>query len=296
MLRRESLHKEEAFNRTESFWTTKDGCELYEQAWIPEVSPRAVITLVHGLGEHSSRYQAWASRLAGEGYVVRSFDHRGHGKSSGKKGHIPEYNKVIEDIGSFLKLGNEKYPEIPSFLYGHSLGGNFVLNYVIQTTEKFDGVIITSPWLELKETPAPLLLKTVSLLSKFMPGFQVGNRIRSEDISRDLRVAHAYRTDPMVYHKISLRMFTQCYQAGLKASMSIYKINSPMLIMHGSEDNITSCKASEKFVQNASSKTKFVKWEGCYHELHHDLDKDKVFETLREWLGHYANPETKKNA
>lgn len=296
MLRRESFQTEKAFNHTESYWTTEDGYELYEQAWIPEASPRAVINLIHGLGEHSSRYHPWASRLAGEGYAVRSFDHRGHGKSPGKRGHIQTYGKVISDIGSFLKLGKEKYQDIPSFLYGHSLGGNFVLNYVIQTTEKIDGVIVTSPWLELKETPAPILLKAVSLLSKLLPGFQVWNRIRYEDLSRDLRVVHEYRTDPMVYHKISLRMFTQCYKAGLKASMSIYKINSPMLIMHGSEDNITSCEASGKFVQNASSKTKFVEWEGCYHELHHDMEKDKVFETLREWLDHYANPETKKNA
>lgn len=101
---------------------------------------------------------------------------------------------------------------------------------------------------------------------------------------------------PLVHDRISVKLFKQCYHAGLKASMSIYKINSPMLIMHGSEDNITCCNASRKFVQNASSKTTFVEWENCYHELHNDLDKQDVFNTLKKWLDLYAHPENKQNA
>ncbi|MBN1950373.1 MAG: alpha/beta hydrolase [Bacteroidales bacterium] len=296
MLKRESLGKEKTFSHSNSYWQTADGLQLYMQTWAPGGTPRGVINLVHGLGEHGYRYNDWASRLAGEGFVVRSFDHRGHGRSPGKQAHIPNYQKVMDDIGLFLTMCREEYPDLPVFLYGHSLGGNFALNYVIRSAMKLDGIIVTSPWLELADAPSPILIKTVKILSRVFPAMRVWNRIRIEDLSHDLRIVHNYKTDPLVHHQITLRMFSECYQAGLKASMSIYKINSPLLLMHGSEDHITSCKASANFTRNASNKTKYIEWEGSYHELHNDLDKDKVFDALKDWLDHYANPQTLQNA
>lgn len=296
MLKRKHLGKEEVVEHSENYWSGADGLKLYEQAWIPEGTPRAVINLVHGLGEHSGRYTDWASRFVREGFIVRSFDIRGHGKSPGRRGYISEYGKVIRDLEIFLQAGTIKYPDIPVFLYGHSLGGNLVLNYVMQKPLTLSGLIISSPWFELSRELHPWLLRLVHLGGILLPGIRVWNRIRTEDLSRDLRIVHSYRTDPLVHDKISLRFFSQCYKAGLKASMSSYKINSPMLIMHGSEDNVTSGTASGKFTFNASQKTRFIEWKGSYHELHNDLDRDKVFDAMISWLDHYANPETKRNA
>jgi alpha-beta hydrolase superfamily lysophospholipase len=254
-----------------------------------------VINIIHGLGEHSSRYADWAGKLAVEGYIVRSFDHRGHGRSEGRKGH-GNYDKIIQDIGEFVDEGRIQYPSLPVFIYGQSLGGNFVLNYSIKTEKSPDGLIVTSPWLELSQPPSAILRRFVFIMSKVIPGILASNRIGIEDLSRDLRIVHNYKTDPLVHDRISLQMFRHCYEAGLRASRSIYKINVPLLVMHGSEDNVTSCAATRRFVQNTSSSTSYIEWEGSYHELHNDLDRDKVFNSILDWLNQYANPEPKRNA
>jgi alpha-beta hydrolase superfamily lysophospholipase len=117
-----------------------------------------------------------------------------------------------------------------------------------------------------------------------MPWVRAKSDIKAEYISRELREVHLYKNDRLIHNKISLGLFRNAYQKGIVAKQSIYKINVPLLVMHGSDDQITSCRASRDFINNASEKTTFVEWEGCYHELHHDIDRDKVFAQLIEWI------------
>lgn len=284
MLKRELLRKEIGTEHSDFIWESNDGLKLYAQSWMPLGEIKGVIILIHGLGEHSGRYDGWARKLGNEGFIVRSFDLRGHGHSEGKRGHAKSYSRLLHDIETFLTKSYEEYPDLPHFLYGHSLGGNLVLNYVIRNTTSLKGVIVTSPWLKLTNPPSPFVLLLADLLSNIFPALRVNNTLKAEDLSRDLRVVHEYRTNKLVYNKISLKLFKQIYFAGLSASTNIYKINAPLVVMHGTDDNITSCKATREFVRNSSKKTSFIEWEGCYHELHNDLDKDKVFNSLLAWL------------
>jgi alpha-beta hydrolase superfamily lysophospholipase len=287
MLKGEILHNERMMEHSEMFWKSSDGLKLFSQTWLPGSQPKAVINLVHGFGEHSGRYAGWARSLTEDGYIVRSFDLRGHGYSDGKKGYASNYNKLINDLSIFLDSGKELYPSLPAFLYGHSFGGNLVLNYIIQSTVNVSGIIVSSPWLELKFKPSPIKLLLGNLLKSIMPGAIFRTGLKAEIVSRDLRVVHSYRNDELVHDKISLRLFSQITENGLKASRSIYKINVPLLVMHGNGDELTSCKASREFVRNASEKTTYVEWEGGYHELHNDIDKDRVLETVVGWLNKY---------
>jgi len=287
MLKGELLRKEQGIKHSEMYWKSFDGKKIYSQLWLPGYAPKAVINLVHGFGEHSSRYDIWAKNMAFEGFVVRSFDLRGHGYSDGKRGYASNYNKLIRDLAYFLGEGSNMFPSLPAFLYGHSFGGNLVLNYAIQSTVNFTGVIVTSPWLELKFKPSRGRLITGNLLKFILPWAIFKTGLKAEIISRDLRVVHSYRNDKYVHDQISLRLFFQICKNGLKASQSIYKINIPLLVMHGNCDELTSCKASREFVRNASDKTCYVEWEGGFHELHNDIDKEKVFKTVTDWLNRY---------
>ncbi len=132
---------------------TFDGLQLFGQSWQPEDQPRAVICLVHGMGEHSGRYGHVADRLTQACYSVFAFDLRGHGKSPGPRGHTPSYEALLNDVNFFLNEVDKNFPELPLFLYGHSLGGNLVLNYVISRQPKLKGVIVTGPWLRLAFEP-----------------------------------------------------------------------------------------------------------------------------------------------
>ena len=146
------------------------------------------------------------------------------------------------------------------------------------------GIILTSPWFELTNLPPVLKLNSLLFLSKIMPRLIAKSKIKPEHISRELRQVHLYKNDPLVHNKISLGLFRKVYEQGIVAKRSIYKINAPLLIMHGSHDQITSCQASRDFIMNASEKTSFIEWEGGYHELHNDIESDRVFLHLIQWL------------
>jgi len=117
---------------TEFEFKTFDGLSLFGQSWQPEDRTRAVVCLIHGLGEHSGRYVHVADSLSQAGYTLISFDLRGHGKSEGLRGHTPSYEALMQDISFLLEAANKKFPQLPFFLYGYSLGGNLVLNYVLR--------------------------------------------------------------------------------------------------------------------------------------------------------------------
>jgi alpha-beta hydrolase superfamily lysophospholipase len=284
MLKSDLLIKTDGIDISERFWKTSDGLNLYSQTWYPIDKPKAVVHLVHGLGEHSSRYYSWAERLTGEGFIVRSFDLRGHGKSEGRRGYSSNYRRLLRDIDVFIDQASETDSSLPSFIYGHSLGGNLVLNYAIQKSIRATGLIVTSPWLELTAPPSRLKLFAVRILSNILPGLTVKNGLKPEDLSRDLRVVHDYKKDPLVHDCVGIRFFRQTFEAGIRASMSVYKINVPLLVMHGSNDKITSSRASGDFVRNSSDKTTYIEWKGGYHELHNDIDKEKVFASMVSWI------------
>ena len=226
--------------------------------------------------------------MAKKGFTVRSYDMRGHGRSEGKIGYSSGYHKLLNDLELFINNGKAEYADIPFFLYGFSFGGNLAVNFAIQTNSEISGLIISSPWLELAKKYSPVKITLAKLIGAILPGVLVNNGIKAEDISRDLRAVHHYRTDPLVHDRIGIRLALQIMEAGRKASMSIYKINVPLLVMHGSSDNITSCRASRDFVRNAGERTTFIEWEGGFHELHNDLDQEKVFNSLVDWLDTYT--------
>lgn len=282
-----NLRKDFSGSHEEFEWKTSDGKTLFAQKWYAGKDSRAAILLVHGLGEHSSRYAHWAGRFVNEGISVLTFDCRGHGQTPGKPGQIADYTKLIDDVQLLVDNGIKEFKNIPLFLYGHSMGGNFVANYVISNSVNLSGVILTSPWFELTHLPSRFKLLSALFLSKIMPWVIARSDIKPEYISRELREVHLYKTDKLVHNKISLGLFRKAYEKGHVAKRSIYKINSPLLVMHGTDDQITSCQATREFIRNASDKTSFVEFEGGYHELHNDLDRDNVFAQLLDWLNEH---------
>ena len=150
-------------------WKTRDGLILYGQGWKPDGPLKAVVCLIHGVGEHSSRYAHVAQFMNKHHFAVSTFDHRGHGKSHGKRGHIPCCETVLTDIEDCLNLAGEKYPRTPLFLYGHSMGGNLVINYGLRRQPVLSGIIATAPMLRLAFRPSKFKKITANLLIRLWP-------------------------------------------------------------------------------------------------------------------------------
>lgn len=265
-------------------WKTKDNIELYGQYWSPDDKPKAVLCLIHGMGEHSSRYVHLAAYLVSEQYATLTFDQRGHGKSGGKRGHTTSYNALLDGIDELLRKAKEEFLNLPLFLFGHSMGGNLVLNYGLRRKPSVRGIIASSPWLKLAFQPPALQVKIAKLVNSFWPSFTQSTRLDKSAVSRDKTVVEAYSCDPLVHDYISSNMFLSIHEAGLWALENASSFPVPLLLYHGSGDKITSHKASQEFVSKIKNGYTFRIWDGFYHESHNEPEKSEVFSFLTSWL------------
>ncbi len=266
-------------------WKSPDGTDMYARGWAPEGTPKAAIMLVHGHGEHVGRYDHVAAAMTEKGYAMLGFDLHGHGKSGGPRGHTPSYDALMDDIAAFSIQTDQRYGGLPRFLYGHSLGGNLVLNYALRRTPDLHGVIATGPWLKLAFQPPASQVTLGRMMNGIAPGFTQHSKLDTHGLSHDQVVVAAYENDPLVHDKISARLFVSIYESGLWALEHAAGFSLPLLLMHGASDPITSARASQEFAQKAGDKATLKVWDGMYHEIHNELEKPDVFNFMLDWLG-----------
>lgn len=267
-------------------WKGKDGIRLYAQSWMPDGNTRAIINYVHGFKEHSNRFAHWAERFTTHGYGVVAIDLRGHGRSDGKRGYARGFESYIHDTAVLMENSVTTFGRCPYFLYGHSLGGNIVTNYLMTDNLQPSAAIVSSPWFTLALKPSWIQLLLAQIVRRIVPGITVASALDVRSLSRDHEVERKYLSDPLVHKHIRPKLFIEIEHYGFKASKSIYKINIPMLVMHGTADRITSFRVTKNFVMNASRLTTFKEWPGAYHELHNDICEQEVFSNVLDWLNH----------
>ncbi len=264
-------------------WSGIDNKKLYGQAWIPD-KVEAVVCLVHGMGEHSGRYKHVAQFFNDRNWAVMTIDQRGHGKSEGARGHVQSFEVLLNQVDQLLKSAEEKYPNLPKFTYGHSMGGNVIINHTLRHKPKVKGVVATGPWLKLAFDPPKIKLSVGKLMRKIYPAYTEGNGLDANDLSHDKQVVQAYIDDPLVHDKVSTGFFFAVHEAGEWAIDNAAKLDIPLLVCHGSDDKITSFEASKNFAAKAGSKATFKGWEGMYHEIHNELDNADVLESIYDWM------------
>jgi len=274
-------------NYKSTLYASYDGIKLSGYLWEPEGKPKALINLVHGFGEYSERYDHWALRFIEKGFVVHAIDNRGHGKSDGQRGHISDFNDFLNDVDVLINESKKLYSELPQFIYGHSMGGNIVANYITKRENNIIGAVLSSPWLKLTLSPSAMMLFFARIMNKIYPKFTQNSNLDVKGISHDPEVVNAYIKDPLIHGKISARMFYEIVSAGMGVIDKTEKLDMPVLIQHGTGDNITSYKASIEFYEKAKVQNKDIEyreWPGLYHELHNELEKDDIFEFVNGWL------------
>lgn len=266
-------------------YTTIDGNKIYFQKWSPEQSPRANVLLVHGVGEHSSRYGHVGDHFSHAGIALTGFDLLGHGKSDGQRGHADSYDVFCREIDHFANELSEQQPSIPIFLYGHSMGGLIVLYYSLyRKPQKIKGVISTSPGL-VPGYPIPAWKTALgNFLYTIFPTFSMKNGLPLDGISHDKEVVAAYKADPLNHPYISARMGMDLIRNGQKVSQKAAEFPLPLLLMVGSEDHLVDPKAVIDFGQKSNHKTTLKVWDNGFHELHNETFKIEVLNTMTDWI------------
>eukprot|EP01117_Protostelium_nocturnum_P020951 TRINITY_DN979_c0_g1_i1.p1 TRINITY_DN979_c0_g1~~TRINITY_DN979_c0_g1_i1.p1 ORF type:complete len:325 (+),score=94.59 TRINITY_DN979_c0_g1_i1:50-976(+) len=273
-----------------------DGWKLFCKTFKPETrAPVATVTFVHGLGEHCGRYDEIFKRFASEsGLVVNTFDHRGHGKSSGPRGHIPSQKAAFSDI---TLMARKASVDIPHFLYGHSMGGGMVLGWGLEQKNlgnpvPVKGYITTAPFLNIPKPPSGFLVAIVKFIAMLFPSFAINNGLDVENLSRDKSEVEKYKNDPLVHPKVSVIQAVTGFKNGDEVLRNAAKFDAPILIMQGDADTCVCPKSPQKFFEACGSSDKTLElYPGWYHELHNEPkeDREKVIKTIQEWIQNHCD-------
>ena len=265
-------------------WASQDGLEMYARSWAPEENAKAVVCLVHGLGEHSSRYAHVGQAFSDAGFALVAFDLRGHGKSGGQRGHFPSLEAVMGDIHEHIRQGSEQFPGLPVFLYGHSLGGLLVLNYATYHEHDLHGVIATgaglrSPVLEQKGKVA-----LSKVMGGLLPTMTIPTGLDADGISHDRELVRAYKEDPLVHDVATLSTARIGMNAVDRAFAHAAEFPVPLLLMHGTADPVTYARGSQEFAALVPDRSTLKLWDGLYHEIHNEPEQRDVFDFMIEWM------------
>ena len=268
----------------EGTFKSGDGLDLFYQSWLPDGEPKAVIVIIHGMGEHGGRYQHVVNGLVPKGYTIYAADHRGHGRSPGKRMFVSSWDDYLNDLDIFVKWVREQWTGRPFFLYGHSMGGNITLNYVLRHPDGYNGVIASAPAVGKLDVP-PILAFLSKVLSRVAPAMQVKTSLDPNDISRDPAEAAAYFPDPLVQGFATPRFGVEIARAAEWAMAHAADFKPPLLMIHGDGDNIVNPAASRNFFAKVQQPDKkLIIYEGGVHESHNDIHRDQVIADVEAWL------------
>ena len=268
---------------TEGFLKSPDGTRLAYRSW-PAKDSRITFAVVHGLGEHSGRYERFARGMAPFGMATYAVDLRGHGKSDGARGHVDSWSQWVDDAAAFIAfVESQSQGEVVPL--GHSFGGVVMLSTVrsdkLPRAKRF---VLSSPALRLKVSVPAWKSRLASVASKLTPGLAMNNEVDAATVSRIPEVVEAYRTDPLVHSRISSRLYAEWANAAKENLDRAGDIKIPFLILAGTADRLIDPVGSEELHRRATAMSTLRMLEGRYHEPFNDVGSDEVFATIAAWL------------
>lgn len=275
-----------SLNHATTMFDARDGQHLFRQSWYPEDKPRAVMVLVHGLAEHSTRYSHVAEFLVANGIGVETFDLRGHGQSEGKRIYVNRFDNYLDDLDQFLLETRGRYPSGPLFLFGHSMGGTIATAFILQRQIKaVTGLLLSGAAVKVSDDVSAFLQAMSSVVSAILPTVPTIT-LDSSAVSRDPAVVSRYDQDPLNYRgPIPARTGAELIKTQKQILRNASKLVMPVLIMHGTADRLADPNGSRILFEKASSTDKTLKlYEGFYHEILNDPEKQQVMDDMLAWI------------
>jgi len=277
---------------TESTETLRaaDGLSLEVRRWQQDTVPhRWTFVVVHGLGEHSGRYQHLAARFTPLGATVYAMDQRGHGRSGGKRGHAPGLDALLDDIDNVV-LRARTQDGGPVVLIGHSFGGLVAIAYALKHADHIERAIFSAPLLMVKQRLPSWKRALSTVLPRVAPGMSFSNEVDANLLSHDPDNARAYTSDPLVHDRITAGLYGDTIARGEEFIMRAAELRVPFLLMQGRDDQIVDPVGSQRFFARAAAPDRaFCLYPGLYHEIFNELDREKVFQDIESWLTQRTN-------
>lgn len=271
---------------TEGFFKGVRDANIYYQGWLPDRDAKAVIFLVHGLGEYCGRYTNHVNYFVPKGYAIYGLDHLGHGKSDGEREVIERFSDYTEPLSTYYKMVRGWQGDKPIFILGHSMGGLISSYYLLDHQADFKGAVLSAPAVKVGESITSLTIAMGKILSSIAPKAGI-LALDANGVSRDPEVVKAYVNDPLVFHgKTPARLAAEMLKAMQRVTAEVATITLPFILVQGSEDRLVDPGGAKMLYEQAGSKDKTLKvYQGAYHEVHNEPERETMFKDVEVWLG-----------
>jgi acylglycerol lipase len=272
-------------DHTEGHFKGVRNTSFYYQAWLPDGNTKAVLLVVHGLGEHSGRYMNVVNHFVPLGYAVYGFDHIGHGKSEGLREFVERFTDYTDTLRIYHDMVKGWQAGKPVFLLGHSMGGLIATDYLPDHQADFKGAVISAPLIKARGNISQAAIIMGKILSALAPKAGV-LPLDANSVSRDPEVVRAYVNDPLVFHgKTPARLAAELVKAMVRVGPEVHKISLPFIVLQGSGDKLVDPAGAQMLYDKASSTDKTIKvYEGLYHEVFNEPERARVLKDVETWL------------
>lgn len=263
---------------------TKDGLHLHGVA-DRVANPRAALLIAHGFADHCRRYDEVVRRLNAAGHTCLRFDFRGHGRSEGARGHVYQFDEYRWDFAAAREWLEAEAPAVPRFVLAHSNGGLVALHALARTPGAIDGLVLSSPFFGFQVKVPRLKAALARKMSALMPALALKTELDARTVSHDPEVVRSYATDPLVGRVASSRWYTETVRAHEEAPARARELRLPVLVQQAGDDRIASAAAARAVFERLGSPDRtFELYEGFFHEIWFETNRDRPLAALERWL------------
>ncbi len=250
-------------------------------------NPKAALVIIHGFGEHGGRYQHMMEHLADHNISSLAIDLEGHGKSEAERGVCKSYEILHADVTLAISEAERLSPNVPIFLYGHSMGGGLVLNHGLTHAPKIRAYIVSAALIYPVKPVSGGLRMLVKILRKIVPKMTIANDIVGHEVSTLPEVQELYANDPLNHRRLGVGLAEDIVEGGEWNVANAEKWQAPLLMLHSRDDKLTQFAGSEEFASKAQNCT-FLPLQDCEHEIHNDVSRDVVYDALTYFIETYS--------
>lgn len=264
----------------------RDGIDLHVEHYRPTDQVRLSLVAVHGFSAHCGLYRHVGWAMASRGIAATLFDSRGHGRSGGTRGHVPNFADYVDDLTMVADWARKQDPGVPWALMGHSLGGAIAATFALdrEGDEKPSRLILVAPWLKLKMKVPASKRMAANVMAKVAPAFRSGNGLRAENVSRNPAAVKGFTADPLVFHHATAGGFMATLRAQAHLHAHAKDLTVPTLLVLAGDDRIVANEASLSFAQAAGQTVVVRSYHGLFHEVFLEPESATVIGDIGDWL------------
>ncbi len=270
--------------RSESSLEGSGGLCLFRRTWLPPEPQRAML-IIHGFAEHSGRYEAPSAWFAARGCAVHAYDQRGHGRSDGTRGHVERFDEFLDDAAILLDAVKSEHPGLPVVLVGHSMGGLILASFLRERRPAVAAAVSSCAAFKLDEALPAWRLQVARLARRVTPRASIAANLPLAGLSKDPEVIRQYEEDPLVFHKLTLSLAVEMFDAAHRLHGGAGDVEVPLLVLHGEDDPIAPLEGSQTFAAGLTSTGSALRtYPGLRHEIFNEPEAETVYADVLAWL------------